>query len=42
MAKTVRIRVNTSVRRVGTGTYRVRTTTSSGPKTRTVTKTIHV
>lgn len=42
MKKTIRIRVNTSVRRVGTGTYQVRTTTSGGPRTRTVTKTIHV
>ena len=42
MAKTVRIRVTSNVRCVGSGTYLVRTTTSNGSTTKTTTKTIRV
>ena len=42
MKKTVHIRVNTSVRRVGNGSYQIRTTTNNGSTTRTTTKTIRV
>lgn len=40
MKKTVQIRTNTTVRRVGTGAYQIRTTVSNGSKTRTTVKTI--
>ena len=42
MAKIIRIRTTTHVRRVGTGTYQVRTTVSNGKSTRTSTKTVRV
>lgn len=41
MAKTVRVRITTNVRRVGNSTYQVRTTTSKGGTTKTTTRTIH-
>ena len=40
MSKTVRIRITTSVHRVGNGTYLVRTTTSKGGSTKTTTRTV--
>lgn len=42
MAKVIRVRTTTHVRRVGTGTYQVRTTISNGKSTRTSTKTVRV
>ena len=42
MAKIIRVRTTTRVRRVGTGTYQVRTTVSNGKSTRTSTKTVRV
>ena len=42
MAKIIRVRTTTHVRRVGTGTYQVRTTVSNGKSTRTNTKTVRV
>lgn len=42
MAKIIRIRTTTHVRRVRTGTYQVRTTVSNGKSTRTCTKTVRV
>ena len=42
MAKVIRVRTTTHVRRVGTGTYQVRTTVSNGKSTRTSTKTVRV
>lgn len=42
MAKIIRVRTTTHVRRVGTGTYQVRTTVSNGKSTRTSTKTVRV
>ena len=40
MAKTIRIRTTTHVRRVGTRTYQVKTTVSNGKSTKTVIKTV--
>ena len=40
MTKTVRVRVSTNVRHVGNGTYHIRTTTSTGGRTKTTTKTV--
>lgn len=40
MAKTVRVRITTNVRRIGNGTYQVRTTTSKGGSTKTTTRTV--
>ena len=40
MAKTIRIKVTTNVRRTGNGTYVIRTTSSNGTATKTSTKTI--
>ncbi len=40
MRKTVHIRVNTSVRKIGRNAYQVKTTANNGTSTRTVTKTI--
>lgn len=42
MTKVIRVRTTTHVRRVGNGTYQVRTTTSNGKSTRTSTKTVRV
>lgn len=42
MAKIIRVRTTTHVRRVGTGTYQVRTTVSNGKSTITSTKTVRV
>lgn len=42
MAKVIRVRTTTHVRRVGTGTYQVRTTISNGKSTKTSTKTVRV
>ena len=41
MGKTIRIRVNTSARRVG-NSIRVKTSVSNGSSTRTTSKTIHL
>ena len=40
MAKIIRIRTTTHVRRVGTRTYQVKTTVSNGKSTKTVIKTV--
>lgn len=40
MTKTVRIRITTNVRRIGNGTYQVRTTTSKGGTTKITTRTV--
>ena len=40
VAKTVRVRISTNVRRIGNGTYQVRTTTSKGGSTKTTTRTV--
>lgn len=40
MAKTVRVRITTNVRRIGNGTYQVRTTTSKGGTTKITTRTV--
>lgn len=40
MARTVRVKVTTNVRRIGNGRYQIRTTTSNGSSTKTTTKTI--
>ena len=40
MARTIRIRVTTNVRRVSNSTYLVKTTASNGSKTKTTTKTV--
>ena len=40
MAKSIRIRVTTNVRRVGPGTYRITTSTKNGSSTKTTTKTV--
>lgn len=42
MAKTVRIRINSTARPTSSGNVRVRTTVSNGHSTRTTTKTIRV
>lgn len=42
MAKTIRIKVTTNVRRTGNGSYVIRTTSSNGASTKTSTKTIRV
>ena len=40
MAKIIRVRTTTHVRRVGTRTYQVKTTVSNGKSTKTVIKTV--
>lgn len=42
MRKTVHVRATSSVHKVGSGTYHVRTTVSNGSTTKTVNKTVHV
>ncbi len=42
MAKTIRIRTNTQVRRTSSGNIQVRSTVSNGHTTRTTTKNIRV
>ena len=42
MAKVIRVRTTTHIRRVGTGMYQVRTTVSNGKSTRTSTKTVRI
>lgn len=42
MAKTARIRINSQVRRTGSGNIQVRTSVNNGHSTRTTTKTIRV
>lgn len=42
MAKTIRVSVNSQVRRTGSGNIQVRTSVNNGHSTRTTTKTIRV
>lgn len=42
MAKTVRIKINSQIRRTGNGNIQVRTSVNNGHSTRTTTKTIRV
>ena len=42
MAKTMRIRINSQVRRTGSGNVQIRTSVSNGHSTKTTTKTIRV
>lgn len=40
MAKNVRVRITTNVRRIGNGMYQVRTTTNKGGSSKTTTRTV--
>lgn len=42
MAKTTRIRINSQIRRTGSGNVQIRTSVNNGHSTKTTTKTIRV